>query len=183
RWLWFAKSGESDPNRLLQMGVISNFDHRRLMSSQSFLLQVRNEMHFGGASGSDVLDRAEQKRIADALHFRPRGALLPVEQFMREYFRHTSHVSFFATRVSDLVSPPPVVSRMLEPVLSQSLSAEFRLGTREISATQLGSAKLSKNLEDAVRLVDLARLYDKRIAQETWYQVYRSAPSYSLDLD
>ncbi|WP_442484046.1 [protein-PII] uridylyltransferase [Aeoliella sp. SH292] len=183
RWLWFAKHGESDPNRLLQMGAISNFDHRRLMSSQSFLLQVRNEMHFGGSAASDALDRAEQKRLADALHFRPRGALLPVEQFMREYFRHTSHVSFFATRVSDLVSPPPVVSRMLEPVLSQSLSAEFRLGTREISATQLGSAKLSKNLEDAVRLVDLARLYDKRIAQETWYQVYRSAPSYSLDLD
>ncbi|WP_425396764.1 [protein-PII] uridylyltransferase [Aeoliella sp.] len=182
RWLWFAKSGESDPNRLLQKGVISNFDHRRLMSSQSFLLQVRNEMHFGGENGSDVLNRGEQKRIAEALHFRARSGMLPVEQFMREYFRHTSHVSFLATRMSDLVCPPPVVSRMLQPVLSQSLSAEFRLSPWEISATQLGTTKLGKNLEDAVRLVDLARLYDKRISQETWYHVYRSAPSYSMEL-
>lgn len=182
RWLWFARTGESDPNRLLQKGILSNFDHRRLMSSQSFLLGVRNEMHFGGDSGSDVLTRAEQKRIADAFHIRARSGLLPVEHFMREYFRHTSHVSFLTTRICDLMSPPAVVSRMLEPVLSQSLSAEFRLGTREISATQLGATKLSKHLEDAVRLVDLARLYDKRIAQETWYHVYRSAPGYSATL-
>lgn len=182
RWLWFAKNGESDPNRLLQKGVISNFDHRRLMSSQSFLLHVRNEMHFGGQGSSDVLSRSEQKRIAEAFHIRARTGMLPVEQFMRDYFRHTSHVSFMATRLCDLVSPPPVVSRMLAPVLSQSLSAEFRLGMREISATQLGATKLKKNLEDAVRLVDLSRLYDKRIGQETWYHVYRAAPGYSTDL-
>lgn len=182
RWLWFAKNGESDPNRLLQKGVISNFDHRRLMSSQSFLLQVRNEMHFDGQGGSDVLMRGEQKRIAEAMHIRARNGMLPVEQFMREYFRHTSHVSFLTTRMCDLVSPPRVVSRMLEPVLSQSLSAEFRLGLRDISATQLGTTKLSKNLEDAIHLVDLARLYDKRISQETWYHVYRAAPGYSVDL-
>lgn len=182
RWLWFAKNGESDPNRLLQKGVISNFDHRRLMSSQSFLLQVRNEMHFDGQAGSDVLMRGEQKRIAEAMHIRARNGMLPVEQFMREYFRHTSHVSFLTTRLCDLVSPPPVVSRMLEPVLSQSLSAEFRLGLRDISATQLGTTKLSKNLEHAIHLVDLARLYDKRISQETWYHVYRAAPGYSSEL-
>ena len=182
RWLWFAKSGESDPNRLLQKGILSNFDHRRLMSSQSFLLHVRNEMHFGSNSGSDVLSRIEQKRIAEVLNLRGKGAMLPVEQFMRDYFRHTSHVSFLTTRMCDLVSPPPVMSWVLEPMLSKTLSEEFRMGTREISATQLGTTKLAKNLEDAVRLVDLARLYDKRIAQETWYHVYRSAPSYSLEL-
>ncbi len=183
RWLWFAKNGESDPNRLLHKGVISNFDHRRLMSAQSFLLQVRNEMHFGGQGSTDVLSRAEQMRIADAFRIRARTGMLPVEQFMRDYFRHTSHVSFLTTRMCDLVSPPPVVTRMLAPVLSQSLSAEFRLGMREISATQLGTTRLSKNLKHAVHLVDLARLYDKRIGQETWYHVYRAAPSYSADLE
>ncbi|QDU54537.1 [protein-PII] uridylyltransferase [Aeoliella mucimassa] len=182
RWLWFAKSGESDPNRLLQKGVISNFDHRRLMSAQSYLLHVRNEMHFGSNSGSDVLTRTEQKRIAEKFQIRDKGAMLPVELFMSDYFRHTSHVSFLTTRMCDLVSPPPVMSWVLEPMLSKALSAEFRMGTREISATQLGTTKLAKNLEDAIKLVDLARLYDKRIAQETWYHVYRSAPAYSMEL-
>ena len=182
RWLWFAKSGESDPNRLLQKGVLSNFDHRRLMSSQSFLLHVRNEMHFGSSSGSDVLSRGEQKRIAESFGLREKRGVLPVELFMSDYFRHTTHVSFLTTRMCDLVSPPPVMSWVLEPMLSKALSAEFRMGTREISATQLGTTKLAKNLDTALQLIDLARLYDKRIAQETWYHVYRSAPSYSTEL-
>lgn len=183
RWLWFARFGDSEPNRLKLRGVISNFDHRRLMSSQSFLLHIRNEMHFAAGTGNDVLDRAEQKRIAEAFHIRARQGLLPVEQLMRDYFRHSSHVSFLSTRLSDLSSPPPTVSRMLEPVLSQSLSAEFRLSPREIFATQVGVAKLKTSLADAVRLVDFARLYDKRIAQETWYHMYRAAPGYAVELD
>lgn len=183
RWLWFAKTGESEPERLLLRGVLSNFDYRRLMSSQSFLLQLRNEMHFGAGNASDVLDRAEQIRVAEALGFRGRGALLPVEQFMRDYFRHTSHVSFMATRACELASPPTTMSRVLEPMLGQSISRDYRMGLREISATQLGSTKLTTRLSEAVRLLDLSRLYDKRIAQETWYHVYRSAPNYSLDLE
>ncbi|MGI9456082.1 MAG: ACT domain-containing protein, partial [Aeoliella sp.] len=103
--------------------------------------------------------------------------------FMRDYFRHTSHVSFLTMRLCDLASPPPVVSRMLDPVLSQSITSDFRVGLREIAATQLGTARLEGRVGEAVRLVDLARVHGKRIAQETWYHVYRSAPGYSTNLD
>ena len=154
-----------------------------MMSSQSFLLHVRNEMHFSAGNANDVLDRAEQMRIAEVLKVRAREGMLPVEHFMRDYFRHTSHVSFFATRLCDLSSPAPVVQRMLDPVLSQSISSDFRVGMREIAATQLGTDKLKNRLSKAVRLVDLARVYGKRISQETWYHVYRSAPNYSTDLE
>lgn len=183
RWLWFAKSGESDPDRLLMKGVLSNFDHRRLMSSQSFLLQVRNEMHFGTTTSSDVLSRAEQVRLAESFGFRGREGQLPVEQFMRDYFRHTSHVSFQTTRLCELSSPPTTMTRMLAPMLTQTISRDYRMGPREINATQLGMTKLASKLSEAVRLLDLSRLYDKRIGQETWYHVYRSAPHYSLELE
>lgn len=183
RWLWFAKHGESDPDRLLMKGILSNFDHRRLMSSQSFLLQVRNEMHFGTSKSSDVLSRAEQVRVAEVQGFRGREGQLPVEQFMRDYFRHTSHVSFQTTRLCELSSPPTTMSRMLEPMLTQTISRDYRMGPREITATQLGTTKLASKLSEAVRLLDLARLYDKRIGQETWYHVYRSAPHYSPNLE
>ena len=92
RWLWYLKSGVSDPDRLHDMGVLSKFDHRRLMSSQSFLLRVRNEMHFHANEANDALSRPEQLRLAEYLKFQGRQGMLPVEQFMREYFHHTSHV-------------------------------------------------------------------------------------------
>ncbi len=183
RWLWYARSGEPDPNRLFLKGVISKFDHRRLMSSQKFLLAIRNEMHFAAGGANDVLNRAEQMRIAGVRGFRAREGMLPVELLMREYFRHTDHVSFLTMRLCELVSPPPVVSRVLDPVLSKSVSGDFRVGLREIAATQRGAAKLKARLSMAIRLVDLARIHGKRIAQGTWYSVYRAAPGYSSDLD
>ena len=42
--------------------------------------------------------RFEQVRIAAALGYQPVAGLLPVEQFMREYFRHTNQVSHVVAR-------------------------------------------------------------------------------------
>ena len=73
RWLWYLKSGVADPDRLHDMGVLSKFDHRRLMSSQNFLLRVRNEMHFHANETCDALSRAEQLRLAEYFKYRRAG--------------------------------------------------------------------------------------------------------------
>jgi len=65
RWLWYLKSGVADPDRLHDMGVISKFDHHRLMTAQNFLLRVRNEMHYHANETLDALSRAEQLRLAE----------------------------------------------------------------------------------------------------------------------
>ena len=38
------------------------------------------------------------------------------------------------------------------------------------------------NLDEVLRLADLANLYDKRIADRTWAAVYRAAPNYSTEI-
>jgi len=63
-----------------------------------FLLRLRNEMHFYAGQAADVLSRAEQVRIAELRGYAPLPGLLPVEQFMRDYFRHTDAVSHIAAR-------------------------------------------------------------------------------------
>ena len=63
------------------MGLLSKFDHRRLMSSQNFLLRVRNEMHFHANETNDALSRAEQLRLADYLKYQGKQGMRPVEQF------------------------------------------------------------------------------------------------------
>jgi [protein-PII] uridylyltransferase len=179
RWLWFLRCGVADFDRLHDMGVLSKFDHRRLISSQTFLLRVRNEMHFHAGEACDLLMRAEQLRLAMYFQYRGRQGLLPVEQFMRDYFHHTNHVWHLAQRLSEIVQPPSRVSRVFGPVLGYTTKDGYHVGRREISATTAAIARLELHLEEVLRLVELARTEGKRISQDTWYFVYRTAPQYS----
>ena len=179
RWLWFVHAGVSDLDRLRREGVLSVFDHRRLVSSRDFLLRVRNDSHFDAGKPRDTLHRAEQVRLAEKLGYLGAEGIRPVEQFMRDYFRHAEHIWFLAARVSDLSSPPTGVTTVLGAVLGRNIEKDYHLDAREITATQSGRARLASHLEEALRLVDLARLSDRRISQDTWYLVYRSAPKYN----
>lgn len=178
RWLWYAHTGICDLDRLHMKGVLSNFDHRRLSSSQEFLLRVRNDSHFHAGKAQDALTRGEQMRLAEKLDYHGREGLRPVEQFMRDYFRHAGHVWFLAARITELTTPQPAVQRVLGAMFARNIEQDYRLTGREINATQNGRAKLTNNLDEALRLVDLARMCERRIGQDTWYLVYRAAPEY-----
>jgi [protein-PII] uridylyltransferase len=181
RWLWFLKAGESDPDRMHDMGHVSKFDYRRLMSAQNFLLRTRNEMHFKANETCDSLSRAEQLRLADFLKYQGREGMLPVEQFMRDYFHHTAHVWRMAHRLSELMQPASRVSRVLEPMLGRRTEDDYQIGRHEVSATTRATARLAHHREEVLKLVDLARREEKRISQDTWHFVYRSAPHYSTE--
>ena len=183
RWLWFVKTGIADPDRLVAIKVLSRFDHHRLRSARDFLLQVRNQMHFFRQSRLRSPDPRGATRSGPGHGpFVGRDGLLPVEQFMREYFRHSTHVAFLANRMIDLAAPPSGMRQVLDPVLSISIARDYRVGLQEVSATQLGATKLKTRIDEVLRLVNLARLHDRRIAQETWYLIYRAAPNYSTQL-
>src|SRR3954463_10098806 len=179
RWLWYLKSGVADPDRLHDMGVVSKFDHRRLMSAQNFLLRVRNEMHFHANEMCDALSRAEQLRLAEYFKYPGKQGMLPVEQFMRDYFHHTSHVWRMAHRLGELMQPTSRISRMLEPMLGRKTEDGYQIGKNEVSATPRATARLETHPEEVLKLVDLARREGKRISQDTWHFVYRTAPKYS----
>ncbi len=179
RWLWYLKSGVADPDRLHDMGVISKFDHHRLMTAQNFLLRVRNEMHFHANETCDALSRAEQLRLAAYFKYAGKKGMLPVEQFMRDYFHHTAHVWRMAHRLSELAQPVSRVSRVLEPVLGRKTEGDYQIGKNEISTTPRSIARLEKHPEEVLKLVDLARREGKRISQDAWHFVYRTAPQYS----
>ncbi|MCI0332604.1 MAG: HD domain-containing protein [Planctomycetes bacterium] len=181
RWLWYLKCGVADPDRLFDMGVMSKFDHRRLVSAQNFLLRVRNEMHFNAGDTRDALSRAEQLRVAEAFHYRSREGRRPVERFMRDYIHHTSHVWRLAHRLSELMQPASRMSRVLEPVLGRRTEGDYQIGRHEISATPRATTRLAHHLAEVLKLVELARRENKRISQDTWHFVYRTAPHYSSE--
>lgn len=182
RWLWFAHTGLSDLDLLRTKGVLSKFDHHRLTTSRDFLLKARTEMHFHAGAARDALTRGEQVRIAEKFGYQGSEGLLPVERFMQDYFRHAGQVWFLTARVVELSSPRPAVATAIGSVFGRSIQRDYRLDDREISATTVGRAKLAARVDEALRLVDLARLTGRRINQDTWYLVYRSAPRYSPEI-
>ena len=98
RWLGLVRYGTADFRQLRALGKLHEEDLTAILRATEFLLRLRNEMHFHAGQAADVLDRAEQLRIAELRGYPPAAGLLPVEQFMRDYFRHTDAVSHVATR-------------------------------------------------------------------------------------
>ena len=138
-------------------------------------------MHFHANETCDALSRAEQLRLAEVFQYQGRQGMLPVEQFMRDYFHHTAHVWRMAHRLSELMQPASRVSRVLEPMLGRKTEDDYQIGRHEISATPRATARLAQHREEVLKLVDLARREGKRISQDTWHFVYRTAPQYSSE--
>jgi [protein-PII] uridylyltransferase len=175
RWLAYIRHGTADWDRLRAAGGLGKLDHHRLRTAQEFLLRLRNEMHFHAHSAMDTLSRTEQQRISKAFGFRDHGGLFAVERFMKEYFWNTTQVWNVVERFI-ASSTPSRLPRILQPVVTQVVEDDFRVGPKEVSATPQGAAKLQKNLSDVMRFVELANRHGKRIAAPIWGEMNLAVP-------
>lgn len=167
RWLGFARYGTAEPDDLRLRGVLSRADTRKVRQTTEFLLHLRNEMHFHAGKRSDGLDQAEQMRIAEVFGFQGDDGMLPVEQFMREYFRHTNQLARIVSRVATGARPELPLRETLGALVSRRMERDFRVGPRQISVRRRGLPKLRGQLEEVLRLADLANHSDKSIAYTT----------------
>jgi [protein-PII] uridylyltransferase len=177
RWIGFIRYGENDYDALAQRGWLKKEEQRQLRAARDFLLWLRNDLHFQHNKAEDALDRAEQLRIAGLRGYSEVAGLLPVEQFMREYFQHTSEVREIAAHLAASARPKPIWRWLVEPLLSHQFEWDFRVGPTLIAATGRGLAKLRGDLAEVLRLLDLANLHDKRIDHDTWQAIRASMMS------
>lgn len=175
RWVGFARYGQAEPEALRLMGVLPRDDHRAIRRATEFLLRLRNEMHFHAGKAHDSLERAEQVRMAEVFGFEGSASILPVERFMSEYFRHTNAVRHIVGRFLEGSRPWTRLAETVAPLFSHQVERDFRVGPRKIWATRRGLEKLRHDLAQIMRLADLANLYNKGIAHQTWKAIRESA--------
>jgi [protein-PII] uridylyltransferase len=183
RWIGFATQGVANPDALQACGALAKEDQRLLRQATGFLLHLRNEMHFYGGKANDVLDRAEQVRLASVLGFRGQDGLLPVEEFMREYFRRTSEVHRVLTRFMARNRPGSVLNQTVNVLFSHQVEGDFRVSPTEITPTRRGLAKLKGQLSEILRLCDLANLYDKRLSHAACEAIREAVPGLPDEVD
>jgi [protein-PII] uridylyltransferase len=179
RWVGFVRYGTADPDNLRLMGALSSEDHDEVLRAREFLLRLRNELHFHADKAADVLDRVEQVRLAELFGYRGTAGLLPVEQFMREYFRLTSRVSNVARRFIANSNPRSRWITLLAPLISHQFERDFRVEPHQITVTRRWLEKLERDPFEVLRLADLANLYNKPISHESCEAVRRVVPKLS----
>lgn len=86
--LWVAKlkCGARELIDLVRMKIISVSEYKILRRAYSFLLRVRNGMHYRAKRENDLLDLELQPKIAYSLGYRKRNEVERVEAFMRDAY-------------------------------------------------------------------------------------------------
>ncbi len=175
RWAGAVRYGTPEPERLVGRGVLSPDDCHTLAQAKEFLLRLRNELQFHADKPSDVLDRAEQVRIAALRGYEGTAGMLPVEQFMRDYFRHTGRVSHLVSGFLAKCRPARRLRTMGSRLLGHRIPGGYVAGPTEILVGQRALRRLRGSLVEIMRLVHLASLYDKPIGDEAWEVVREEA--------
>ena len=175
RWIGFVRYGANEPAELRRAGALSDDDLDTIRRANEFLLCLRNELHFHACHAADVLSRAEQVRIAELRGYEPLAGLLPVEQFMRDYFRHTRAVAHLVERFVATAQTRPGAARLVTAAFGHRVEGGIRVGPAGLVANRRALGALRGDLNEIMRLVHLANLYDKPIAGPTWEAIRREA--------
>jgi len=175
RWVAWLRYGAKDAGELEIRGVLSHEDRLAIEHAREFLLRLRNEMHFHAHSAADVLDRGEQLRIAELRGYESLGGLLPVERFMRDYFRHTAAASHIAARFTTKAQSRDRRDRLVTMLFGHKVEKGIYVGPAGLLVSRRRLETLRGDLTAVIRLVDLANLYDTPIAAMTWEPIRQYA--------
>lgn len=174
RWIGFLRYAETDLQKLADVQALMVSDHLKLNAAFEFLLRLRNELHFFANQANDRLARSEQVRIAEKFGFQGASGVLPVESFMRDYFRYTSDVRFCSDHFVAASQARATMPNMLTSIITRSVDQHFRVGLFQIGAKPAAMTEVSHSLELVLRLMQLSNLYDKEIDYATWEAIRQS---------
>jgi [protein-PII] uridylyltransferase len=111
-WIGAMRAGANTTAKLVEKKILTESERRSLEKAYDFLLRVRTEMHFINKRPIDSLTLYLQGQVASRLDYPQKHVLTRVEEFMRDYYRHTRDLQRVAETAVYRVVPE------LEPVRS-----------------------------------------------------------------
>lgn len=88
-WIGAVLAGANTTAKLVEKKFLTESERRLLEKAYDFLLRVRTEMHFINKRPIDSLTLYLQGQVAARLDYPQKHVLARVEEFMRDYYRHT----------------------------------------------------------------------------------------------
>ncbi|MFN5321168.1 MAG: HD domain-containing protein [Planctomycetota bacterium] len=184
RWLGFIRFGQTDIDQLCRHRALSPADATHIHTSTEFLLRVRCDLHFHAGRAQDGLGRNEQVRIAEKFGYQSAPGVLAVESMMQDYFRFTSQIQYICDHFASVSrTRRTLASSMLAPLTNRQVDDLFRITPWHIGVLPESLDRVKTNLQQILRLMQLATLHDKPIEHETWLGIRESMLDRAFEID
>ncbi len=184
RWIGFAQFGVSDLEQLSKLGHLMSDDFQSLSVGHQFLIRLRNQMHFVAGKTQDQLDRSLQMSLAAWAGYPGADGILPVEQFMQEYFAHTSEIRYSSAHFLESAKWNSPIAQSLEHTMAIRVQRDYRVGWRHVWATKAGLERLKRDPAAVLELMSISARYNRPIEHQTWREIrsaMRNRPAGQMD--
>jgi [protein-PII] uridylyltransferase len=136
QWVAFTRYGTYSLVELHKQGLLTTFEYNALTEAQNFIWIVRNEMHFHAGKSSDILTFREQKRLAEFFKYQDQPHLLGVEQFMQQYYKHSTAVHQIFSRFIKKAVPKTFARKILDKLILRRVAPCYKVTLYEISVDE-----------------------------------------------
>ena len=166
KWTALARYGTSSFEDLTAGGLVSAGDATALWDAQEFLWRVRNDLHFYAFRAQDILTFEEQIRIAGLRGFKDLPHLLAVEQFMQQYYRHSTRICDLSTRFVSQATQRTAWQCFAAWLPARRIERYFALTRDDITVPPDLRAEALSDGGQILRLFHLAQMYGLRVADD-----------------
>ena len=159
QWVGQARYGAGSIQELANRGILAFPDYQVLQEAQEFLWRVRAFLHFEAGRAQDILTFEDQVRLAEFFRLQDRPNLLAVEQFMQQYFRHTTGLYDRCVRFLEQAQEQTWRDRLRQWLPNPLIEGNFRVEDNRLT---IPPEKLLGVLESPVALLRLFEISHDR---------------------
>ena len=138
-WVGATRVGARSFDDLAAAGIIAAAERQAVAQAYEFLLRVRTDLHFAQQWKTDVLAIEVQADTAARLGYDGNGTGLPVERFMREYYRQARVIYYLCASVLNRCRPHERgIGKVLEYMSRKELEHGLVIARGEITVKERG---------------------------------------------
>jgi [protein-PII] uridylyltransferase len=181
RWIAHVRFGVARIDQLERNGHLSPDDATVLGAAREFLLRVRNEVHFHAGRSQDTLHFDEQARLAPIFGYHDRPGMLAVEQFMQQYYRHTTAIDDVTDRFVRRCQSPSAWRRLVRRITAKRVDRDFVVTADDIAPTPDSLLPVLGDVERIMQLFALANHTGVPVADSVRERIRAAAPQLNED--
>src|SRR5690349_1269811 len=181
QWAGMARFQAQTIRELSDRGILSRADSLALTEAREFLWRVRALLHVHAGGPQEILTFDEQVWLAQHFGYRDQPHLLAVEQFMQQYYQHTTGLHERCMRFVERCRSVPFWQRVSRFLPAPRVDEYFVVRGSLLSVADEHRSKVLDSPALLLRLFDLARARNLTIVPPLIEDIHRHVDQVPAD--